>query len=134
MALCTAASCGALAEPAECSYYYAENLIEAFQMDVSLIIADPYPEYMALSIRISYPEAFPHHAIEYFNVYLNDQQAYPLYLNETIDLGYSAPSAFTGMIPLAGELSSISIVPVGHAELGEWRDAAFTLEDFEKIE
>lgn len=133
IAVCPAATCEELTHPTSCLFYYAQKLFEQFQIDASIIIADPFAEYVSVAIRISFPNRFPNDDIEYFNVYINDQEASQLCLNETIKTEISAPSAFTGMIPITGELNSISIVPVGHSELEEWWNSSLTLEDFNRV-
>ena len=132
MAVCPAATCEERTHPASCLYYYAQKLFDQFQVDASIIVADPFADYASVAIRVSFPDRFPNDDIEYFNVYMNDQEAGQLCLNETIKSEISAPSAFTGMIPITGELNSISIVPVGHSELEEWWSSSLTLEDFNR--
>lgn len=132
MAVCPAATCEERTQPASCLYYYAQKLFDQFQVDASIIVADPFADYASVAIRVSFPDRFPNDDIEYFNVYMNDQEAGQLRLNETIKSEISAPSAFTGMIPITGELNSISIVPVGHSELEEWWSSSLAFEDFNR--
>ena len=113
--------------------YFSSKSYDVMDIDSSLIIASPFEDCIAISIRVSYPNGFPNDDIACFRAYLNDV-CYEIKYDSEIPMPWSAPSVFYGLIPFDHDLQSLRIVPVGSKEMEEWADYELSYLDYQKQE
>jgi len=113
--------------------YFSSRSFDVMDIDSSLIIASPFEDCIAISIRVSYPNGFPNDDIACFRAYLNDL-CYEIKYDSEIPMPWSAPSVFYGLIPFDHDLQSLRIVPVGSKEMEEWADYELSYLDYQKQE
>jgi len=123
--------------------YFASRTFDQMQIDSSLILASPFEDCIAISIRLSYPIGFPNTDIACFRAYLNDT-SYDLEYNEDIPMPWTAPSVFCGMIPFGDHPEELRIVPVAMGQewegenevtvMEEMSDCEITFSDYQKME
>lgn len=106
-------------------------------IDSSLIIASPFEDCIAISIKLSFPNSFPNIEIAYFRAYLNDS-CYEINYDGDIPMPWTEPSVFHGLIPFNNNLQDLRIVPVAMAETEEglyteeWPDPEINFSDYKK--
>lgn len=113
--------------------YFSSKSFDVMDIDSSLIIASPFEDCIAISIRVSYPHGFPNDDIACFRVYLNGL-CYDIKYDSDIPMPWSAPSVFYGLIPFNNDLQDLQIVPVGAKEMEEWADYETIYSDYKKQE
>ncbi len=113
--------------------YFASKSFDVMDIDSSLIIATPFEDCAAISIRVSYPNGFPNDDIACFRAYLNGL-CYEIKYDGDIPMPWNAPSVFYGLIPFDNDLQDLRIVPVGAKEMEEWTDYELRCSDYKKQE
>ena len=113
--------------------YFSSKTYDVMDIDSSLIIASPFEDCIAISIRVSYPNGFPNDDIACFRAYLNGL-CYDIKYDSDIPMPWSAPSVFYGLIPFDNDLQNLRIVPVGLKEMEEWADYEINFLDYKKQE
>jgi len=113
--------------------YFSSKSYDIMDIDSSLIISSPFEDCIAISIKVSFPNAFPNDDIAYFRAYL-DGLSYEINYDSDIPMPWSAPSVFHGLIPFNNNLQDLRIVPVGLKEMEEWPDYEINFSDYKKQE
>lgn len=127
-------------KPINLTAYFASKSYDIMDIDSSLIIASPFEDCIAISIRLSFPNSFPNNFIAYFRAYLNGS-CYEINYDGDIPMPWTAPSAFHGLIPFNNNLQDLRIVPVGidgsvegRHYMEEWPDIEINFSDYKKQE
>lgn len=117
--------------PINLTAYFASKSYDMMDIDSSLIIASPFEDCIAVSIKVSFPNNFPNDDIACFRAYLNGS-CYEIKYDSDIPMPWSAPSVFHGLVPFNNNLQDLRIVAVGTKEMEEWPDIDINFSDYKK--
>lgn len=125
-------------KPINLNAYFASKSYDIMDIDSSLIIASPFEDCVAISIRLSFPNSFPNNEIAYFRAYLNGS-CYEIKYDSDIPMPWTEPSVYHGLIPFNNNLQDLRIVAVGidgsvegQHYMEEWPSIEINFSDYKK--